>query len=283
MTHPTHSVSAAVESAHQALGPAGVAARLNLDRRHAAVLIADVAGYSRLMELDETGTHLRLQSLRIEVIEPALARHGGRITRSTGDGLLVTFAAATEALCCALEVQRELALHNAGVAPAEQIRFRMGLNVGDVLFDRDDIAGVSVNLAARLEALARPGEICISRALLERIPASLAACCLDAGHRRVKNIRNPVQVYRVLNGPLTPAIALRAWLAAMCVDFWRWIALGSSAAALAVGAVALSGPAAARQEPDRAASGASAPHAAPVERPTQAAIGVAARWLRSLS
>lgn len=272
MTLPAHSAPAVVDSAFQALGTAGVAARLNLDQRHAAVLIADVAGYSRLMEFDETGTHLRLQALRLEVIEPALARHGGRITRSTGDGLLVTFAAAPEALCCALEIQRELARRSAGVAADAQIRFRMGLNVGNVLFDRDDIAGVSVNLAARLEALARPGEICISRAFLEQIPASQAACCLDAGHRRVKNLRDPVRVYRVLGRPLTPAIALRAWLAATFIDLWRWIAVGSSAAALAVSAVTLSAPATARQETVQAAGRDAVRPAAP-SAPTQAVLG----------
>ncbi len=254
MILPAPSAPAVVESAHQALGPAGVAARLNLDRRQAAVLIADVAGYSRLMEQDETGTHLRLQGLRLEVIEPALQRHAGRITRSTGDGLLVTFTEATAALCCALEIQRELEQRNAGLAPDSQIRFRMGLNVGDVLFDRYDIAGVSVNLAARLESLARPGEICISRALLERIPASLAACCLDAGHRRVKNLRDPVRVYRVLVRPLTPALALRTWAGAAFDDLWRWLAVGSSAAALALAAVSLAGPATARQEASLAAT-----------------------------
>src|SRR5215467_8135811 len=106
MTLPAHSVPAAVDSAFQALGSAGVVARPKLDRRLAAVLIADVAGYSRLMERDETGTHVRLHCLRTEVIEPALARHNGRITRSTGDGLLVLFASATEALRCAVEMQR---------------------------------------------------------------------------------------------------------------------------------------------------------------------------------
>lgn len=282
MTHPAHSAPAVVDSAHQALGPAGVAARLNLDQRHAAVLIADVAGYSRLMETDETGTHLRLQTLRLEVIEPALGRHGGRITRSTGDGLLVTFIDATDALCCALDIQREVARRNAGVAAAAQIRFRMGLNVGNVLFDRYDIAGVSVNLAARLEALARPGEICISRALLERIPASLAACCLDAGERRVKNLRDRVRVYRVLAGPLTPAIALRAWIGATVVDLWRWIAVGSSAAAIAVAAVTLAGPATARQDSTHASGSASAPSQRAIA-PVQAEFGVESGARRPLS
>lgn len=259
MTSPAPSAQAAVDSASQALGR--VATALNLDRRQAAVLIADVAGYSRLMEIDETGTHLRLQQIRLDVIEPALAQHGGRITRSTGDGLLATFGHATDALCCALEIQRELARRNATVAADEQIRFRMGLNVGDVLFDRYDIAGVSVNLAARLESLARPGEICISRALLEQIPASLASCCLDAGHRRVKNLRDPVRVYRVLAGPLTPAIALRAWLTATCSDLMRWIAAGTSVASIVAASLTLGGPATAQSQPAEQAQ-----HAAPPVR-----------------
>jgi len=229
MTHPAHSVPAVVDSANQALGSAAVDARPKLDRRLAAVLIADVAGYSRLMEQDETGTHVRLQVLRAEVIEPALARHAGRITRSTGDGLLVTFASATEALRCAVEIQRELADRNAQIAPTEQIAFRMGLNVGDVLFDKHDIAGVSVNLAARLEALAKPGEICISRAFKEHVQENLGVRYLDAGSKRVKNISRPVRVYRVLAAPLATQTGLGGLLGSVS----RWIAAGSAAVAIA--------------------------------------------------
>jgi len=218
-----------VDSANQALGSAAVDARPKLDRRLAAVLIADVAGYSRLMEQDETGTHVRLQVLRAEVIEPALARHAGRITRSTGDGLLVTFASATGALRCAVEIQRELADRNAQIAPSEQIAFRMGLNVGDVLFDKHDIAGVSVNLAARLEALAKPGEICISRAFKEHVQENLGVRYLDAGSKRVKNISRPVRVYRVLAAPLSTQNGLGGLLGSVS----RWIAAGSAAVAIA--------------------------------------------------
>ena len=241
MTLPAHSVPAAVDSAFQALGTAGVVARPKLDRRLAAVLIADVAGYSRLMEKDETGTHVRLQCLRTGVIEPALARHGGRITRSTGDGLLVTFASATEALRCAVEIQREIALRNADVPQADQIRFRMGLNVGDILFDEHDIAGVSVNVAARLEALAKPGEICISSALKEQVQEALDVKYLDVGSRRVKNISRPVRVYRVLAVPLTPRAALQAALLVSMAVFARWIAAATGAAAIAALAIALPG------------------------------------------
>ena len=241
MTHPAHSVPAAVDSAIQALGSAGVAARPKLDRRLAAVLIADVAGYSRLMERDETGTHVRLQCLRTEVIEPALARHGGRITRSTGDGLLVTFTSATEALRCAIEMQRELAQRNADVPPQEQICFRMGLNVGDILFDEHDIAGVCVNLAARLEALAKPGEICISRALKDQVQENLDVKYLDAGSRRVKNISRPVRVYRVLAVPLSTRATLQASLELSVAAFSRWIVAATGAAAIAAAAFVMPG------------------------------------------
>lgn len=254
MTLPAHSVPAAVDSAFQALGSAGVAARPKFDRRLAAVLIADVAGYSRLMEKDETGTHVRLQCLRAEVIEPALARHRGRITRSTGDGLLVTFASATEALRCAVQIQRELARRNADVPTAEQIRFRMGLNVGDILFDEHDIAGISVNVAARLEALAKPGEICITRALKDQVQESLDVMYLDAGSRRVKNISRPVRVYRVLAVPLSPLAAAQATVAMSLVVFSRWIAAATGAAAIAALAVAL--PGRADQRPDAIAAAA---------------------------
>ncbi|HTT11040.1 MAG TPA: adenylate/guanylate cyclase domain-containing protein [Burkholderiaceae bacterium] len=230
-----------MDSAFQALGTAGVAARPKLDRRLAAVLIADVAGYARLMERDETGTHVRLQCLRTEVIEPALVSHGGRITRSTGDGLLVTFASATGALRCAVEMQRELARRNAHVPQADQIRFRMGLNVGDILFDEHDIAGVSVNVAARLEALAKPGEICISRALKDQVQEAIDVKYLDAGSRRVKNISRPVRVYRVLAVPPTPLAALQATLVMSVGACARWIAAAAGVAAIAALAAALPG------------------------------------------
>jgi class 3 adenylate cyclase len=241
MTHPAHSAPAAVDSAFQALGSAGVAARPTFDRRLAAVLIADVAGYSRMMERDETGTHLRLQNLRTCIVEPALVRHGGRITRSTGDGLLVTFASATEALRCAIEIQRELAHYNANLQAEEQIRLRMGLNIGDVLFDEHDIAGICVNLAARLEALAKPGEICISRALKDQVQDDLDVQYLDAGSRRVKNLSQPVRVYRVLPVPLAPRAAWQASLVMSVAIFSRWIAAAAGVVTIAALAVVLPG------------------------------------------
>ena len=248
MTHPAHSVPTAVDSAIQALGVAAVAVRPKFDRRLAAVLIADVAGYSRLMERDETGTHVRLQQLRNDVVEPALARRGGRITRSTGDGLLVTFPSATEALRCAIEIQRELAQHNAQLPAAEQIRFRMGLNVGDILFDEHDIAGVSVNLAARLEALARPGEICISRAFKEQVQEDLHVRYVDAGSKRVKNISQPVRVYHVLTTPLPMHATLGIAVGAFAGTIARWVAAASAAMAFAFYSLGATSPQVAQTE-----------------------------------
>jgi adenylate cyclase len=134
------------------------------------------------------------------------------------------------------------------VPQAEQIRLRMGLNIGDVLFDQHDIAGVSVNLAARLEALARPGEICISRALKEQVQDPLDVEFLDAGSRCVKNISRPLRVYRVLPMPLSPRAALHATIAVSVVSFARWIAAVTGAVAVAVAAIALTNQLAPRSE-----------------------------------
>jgi adenylate cyclase len=213
-----------------------------VQRRLAAVLLADVAGYARLMERDEAGTHLRVHVLRAELVEPAVESRAGRIIRSTGDGLLAHFASATEALRCAIDIQRGMADRNAGVEPAEQIRFRIGVNAADILFDDDqDIAGGGVNLAARLETLAEPGGICISRALRDHIQENLDVRYLDAGRHRVKNISRPVRVYRVLTGPLSPMAALRADIAERFGALWRRVGLASAAAALAALAVVATG------------------------------------------
>jgi class 3 adenylate cyclase len=233
-----HSPFAAPSPLRSVAQPAVPAPMPNIDRRLAAVLIADVAGYSRLMERDEAGTHLRLRDLRLGLIEPAIRQHGGRIVRSTGDGLLVQFASATAALRCAVLIQREMADRNARIPEEDQIRYRIGINVADILFDEHDIAGGGVNLAARLETLAQPGGICISRALKELIQEDLDVHYLDAGSRRVKNISRPVRVYRVLAAPLTRMGALRASAAERLGTLWRKIVIASSATAIAALAVA---------------------------------------------
>src|SRR6202022_786166 len=148
-------------SAHRggAMEPAGQA---RVERRLAAILAADVAGYSRLIESDEEGTLRRLKSLRAEVIDPKIAEHRGRIVKTTGDGLWVEFASVVDALRCAAEVQAAIANSNAPLPPDRRIEFRIGIHQGDIVVDNNDIFGDGVNIAARLEGLAAPGGICVS-------------------------------------------------------------------------------------------------------------------------
>src|ERR1700722_14550274 len=133
-----------------------------VERRLAAILAADVAGYSRLMGVDEEGTLSRLKALRRELADPKIKEHRGRIVKTTGDGLLIEFASVVDAVRCAVEVQREMAERNADVSPERRIEFRIGINLGDIIIDEGDIFGDGVNIAARLEALADPGGICVS-------------------------------------------------------------------------------------------------------------------------
>src|SRR5438552_4886846 len=158
------------------------------ERRLAAVLAADMVGYSRLMEADETGTLARLKTHRLELIDPTIAKHRGRIIKTTGDGLLVEFASVVDAVQCASEVQAGMARRNADVSPARAIQFRIGINLGDVIVEGGDIFGDGVNVAARLEALAEPGGICVSAAVREQVGARLDAAFEDLGEQSVKNI-----------------------------------------------------------------------------------------------
>ena len=130
-------------------------------RRLAAIVSLDVAGYSRLMSVDDSGTLAALKAHRRELIDPKIAEHDGRIVKTTGDGLLLEFSSVVDAVRCAVEVQRGMAERNAGVAPDKRLDFRIGINVGDIIIDGDDIFGDGVNVAARLEALANPGGICV--------------------------------------------------------------------------------------------------------------------------
>jgi adenylate cyclase len=142
--------------------------RERIERRLVAVLAADVAGNSRLMGADEEGTHAALRAIRREVTDPEIAEHRGRIVKTTGDGLLVEFPSVLDAVRCAIELQRAMALRNDGVAKECRIEFRIGINLGDVIIDREDIYGNGVNVAARLEALAEPGGICVSRVVRDQ-------------------------------------------------------------------------------------------------------------------
>jgi adenylate cyclase len=173
-----------------------------VERRLAAILAADVAGYSRLMGADEEGTLARLKALRRELADPKIKEHRGRIVKTTGDGLLLEFASVVDAVRCAVEVQREMAERNAGVPPDRRIDFRMGINLGDIIKDGRDIHGDGVNVAARLEALAAPGGICVSRVVRDQVRDKLDFAFEDAGEQRVKNIARPLRVYHVRPGEL---------------------------------------------------------------------------------
>jgi len=166
-------------------------------RRLAAILAADVAGYSRLMGADEEGTHERLQAHLRELFEPKIKEHRGRIVKNTGDGLLAEFASVVEAVRCAVGVQRGMVARDPDVPEERRIRFRIGVNLGDVIVEQDDIFGDGVNVAARLEALAEPGGICISRMVRDNVRDKLDYTFEDLGEQQVKNIARPVRLYRV--------------------------------------------------------------------------------------
>ena len=175
-------------------------------RRLAAILAADVAGYSRLMGADEEGTLERLKALRRELLDPKIAEHHGRIVKTTGDGLLVEFASVVDALRSAVEAQREMAGRNTGVPPDNRIELRIGINVGDIIVEDGDIFGDGVNIAARLEALAEPGGICVSARVQEDAVGKLDFAFDDIGEQGLKNIARPVRAYRVVS-EARPAMA----------------------------------------------------------------------------
>jgi adenylate cyclase len=171
-----------------------------IERRLAAILAADVAGYSRLMGLDEEGTLRDLKAHRRTLIEPKVAEHRGRIVKTTGDGALVEFTSVVDAVRCAIEVQRAMAAHNDGVPPDRRIEFRFGIHQGDIIIDDGDIFGDGVNLAARLEGLAAPGGICVSRTVRDEVRDKLDVAFDDLGEQQVKNIARPVRAFAVRVG-----------------------------------------------------------------------------------
>jgi class 3 adenylate cyclase len=166
-------------------------------RRLTAILAADVAGYSRLMGTDEEGTHERLKAHLQELVNPKIAEHRGRIVKNTGDGFLAEFPSVVNAVRCAVEIQRGMAERNAETPEDKRIAFRIGVNLGDVIAEAGDIFGDGVNVAARLEALAEPGGICVSRVVRDQVRDRLDLGFEDLGEQQVKNIARPVRVYRV--------------------------------------------------------------------------------------
>jgi adenylate cyclase len=164
-------------------------------RRLAAILAADVSGYSRLMGVDEEGTHERLTAHRRQIVDPKINEHHGRIVKTTGDGVLVEFASVVDAVRCAAEIQRAMIDRNCELVEDRRIRFRVGINLGDIIVDGDDIFGDGVNIAARLEGLAPPGGICVSRVVRDQVRDKLPFAFEDMGEQSVKNIARPVRAY----------------------------------------------------------------------------------------
>jgi formylglycine-generating enzyme required for sulfatase activity/class 3 adenylate cyclase len=176
-------------------------------RRLAAILAADIAGYSRLMGIDEEGTHARVKRYRRELIDPAIAEHHGKLIKNTGDGFIAMFDSPVEAVRCAVVIQQSMVGRNASLPRAQWVLYRIGVNLGDVIVEAEDIFGDGVNIAARLEGIAEPGDVYISGGVYEQIKNKLVCGYQSLGDRKVKNITDPISVYRVLPDP---AAVLRA-------------------------------------------------------------------------
>src|SRR3954454_20208522 len=172
-----------------------------IERKLSAILAADVAGYSRLMHHDEEATHAKLTALLSEGVEPVIAEHGGRIVKSTGDGFLAEFPSAVQAGRASMLFQTHVHELTIGDAEDRRLRFRIGINIGDVIVEPHDIFGDGVNIAARLESIAEPGGICISSSAYDQVLGKITVEFVDLGEQQLKNIARPLRVYRVrLNG-----------------------------------------------------------------------------------
>lgn len=171
--------------------------RQHVERRLAAILAADVAGYSKLMAADEEGTLTALKAHRRTLSDPKIKQHHGRIFKTMGDGILVEFPSVVDAVKCALEIQRGMAARNAKIGPDRRIEFRIGINIGDVIEDGGDVFGDGVNVAARLEGIAPRGGICVSRPVLDLVEGKVALSCRELGRQNLKNIARPIEVYRL--------------------------------------------------------------------------------------
>src|SRR5271166_5417167 len=211
----TRSATRSTASFSYRSAPGGRRGDMSQTRRLAAILAADVAGYSRLMGADEEGTLERLKALRRELVDPKIAEHHGRIVKTTGDGMLVEFASVVDAVRCAVEVQQAMPERNTGVGADSRIELRIGVNLGDVIVEGDDLYGDGVNIAARIEALAAAGGVFVSNTVHDHVRDRLPFVFEDLGEQQVKNIARPVRVYRVRDtaarspaAPVHPVLAL---------------------------------------------------------------------------
>src|SRR5271169_1304236 len=210
-----------------------------VERRLAAILITDVVGYSRLMGIDEVGTLRQLTAHRKECIDPAIAARRGRIVKTTGDGVLVEFPSAVEAVACAITIQRGLASRNEAMAAERRLTFRIGINVGDIIIEASDIFGDGVNVAARLEALCEPGGLCISRAVRDQVRDKLPVAFDDLGEQTVKNIARPVRAFGLSPDAIAAAPELSPSGSPTSTRRHRpWIAAALVAVTVAVGGAA---------------------------------------------
>src|SRR5258708_5531135 len=179
-------------------GRSGEPPREPAPRRLAAIVAGDIAGYSRLMEIDEEGTHNRVKRIERDLIEPSIAEHHGRLVKTTGDGFIAIFDSPVEAVRCSIVIQQNLVGRNAALPKHSWIEYRIGVNLGDVIIETDDVYGDGVNVASRLEGIADPGQVYISGGIYEQIKHKLVCGYESLGDRKVKNITDPVRVYRVL-------------------------------------------------------------------------------------
>src|ERR1700716_4170113 len=170
-------------------------------RRLAAIVAGDIAGYSRLMQIDEEGTHIRVKRIERDLIEPSIAEHNGRLIKTTGDGFIAIFDSPVEAVRCGIVIQQNMVGRNALLPKHQWIEYRIGFNLGDVIIEADDVYGDGVNIASRLEGIAEPGQVFISGGVYEQIKHKLVCGYESLGDRKIKNITDPVRVYRVLPDP----------------------------------------------------------------------------------
>src|SRR5205807_9648973 len=185
-----------ISSARNSGPPRGLA-----PRRLAAIVAGDISGYSRLMQIDEEGTHGRVKRIERDLIEPSIAEHHGKLVKTTGDGFIAIFDSPVEAVRCSIVIQQNLVGRNASIPKHHWIEYRIGVNLGDVIIETDDVYGDGVNVASRLEGIADPGQVYISGGIYEQIKHKLVCGYESLGDRKVKNITDPVRVYRVLPDP----------------------------------------------------------------------------------
>src|SRR6202045_1703838 len=179
-------------------GRSGDPPREPAPRRLAAIVAGDISGYSRLMQIDEEGTHGRVKRVEQNLIEPSIAEHHGRLVKTTGDGFIAIFDSPVEAVRCGIVIQQNMVGRNASMPKHHWIEFRIGVNLGDVIIEADDVFGDGVNIATRLEGIADPGQVYISGGIYEQVKHKLVCGYEALGDRKVKNITDPVRVYRVL-------------------------------------------------------------------------------------